>query len=39
LSICYRIIQSHKGELSFETSEAGTTFSIKLPFEALKDQY
>lgn len=39
LSICYRIIQSHKGELSFVTSEAGTIFTLRLPFEALKDQY
>ena len=39
LSICYRIIEAHKGELSFETSEAGTEFSISLPFDALKELY
>jgi signal transduction histidine kinase len=39
LSICYRIIEAHKGTLSFETSEAGTEFSISIPFDALKEVY
>jgi signal transduction histidine kinase len=40
LSICFRIIETHKGTLTFDSSpEAGTTFKISLPFDALKDQY
>jgi signal transduction histidine kinase len=31
LSICKQIIEMHKGEISAESSEAGTTFIIKLP--------
>jgi signal transduction histidine kinase len=31
LSICKQIIEMHKGEISAESSDAGTTFIIKLP--------
>jgi signal transduction histidine kinase len=31
LSICQQIIEMHKGEIKAESSEAGTTFTIKLP--------
>lgn len=31
LSICKQIIEMHKGEIKAESSEAGTTFIIKLP--------
>ncbi len=31
LSICKQIIEMHKGEIKAESSEAGTTFLIKLP--------
>jgi len=34
LSICKQIIEMHKGEISAESSETGTTFIIKLPVGA-----
>jgi two-component system sensor histidine kinase KdpD len=33
LSICKQIIEMHKGEITAESSDAGTTFIIKLPID------
>jgi signal transduction histidine kinase len=36
LSISYRLIKMHSGTISFVSSQAGTTFTISIPREAVK---
>ncbi len=38
LSLVHRIIQMHKGTISFETSKNGTTFKIQLPITIKKEE-
>lgn len=39
LAICYRIIESHKGEFTLEKQEQGACFQLKLPFNGLKEHF
>lgn len=36
LSLIHRIVQIHNGKISYETSDAGTTFTIRIPLSGLK---